>query len=158
MAIPMIMQWLIGTWFVISTDAPIWLKGDKTAPTTTYTLMEHKGEQMLLDETGYTKKEKRKKIVGYDRAMPGCAGGFNWRGKGWLSIARSKWQVRHRDTAGQWAVIAYSKTIFTPAGVDIISRKPTLDAATLTYIYSQMMKDSLVAEHVVKMKAVGQKQ
>jgi hypothetical protein len=126
MSVPLVMQWLIGTWFIISSDAPIWLKGNKESPTLNYTLQEKKSDYRMLDETKYSQKGKHKTIAGYDHSAPGKPKGFVWRGKGALFFVKSKWEVRLQDPAGEWAVIYYSKTLFTPKGADILSRKPTL--------------------------------
>jgi len=45
---------------------------------------------------------------------------YKWRGKGWLKIASSKWQVLGYGEG--WAVTYFAATLFTPAGVDIYSR------------------------------------
>ena len=151
------MQWLIGTWFIISSDAPIWLKGDKTAPTLNYTLIEKKGAYTLLDETKYTKNGKRKTIAGYDHAAPADAAAFVWRGKGMLFFVTSKWRVCLQDEAGEWAVIAYSKTLFTPEGVDIMSRRPALSQSSMAMIRKKMLQDSALAKHVDRLKMIDQK-
>ncbi|KAF8305157.1 hypothetical protein DL93DRAFT_371183 [Clavulina sp. PMI_390] len=48
------------------------------------------------------------------------AASYKWRGKGWLMIASSKWQVL--GYGDDWAVTYFSATLFTPAGIDIYSR------------------------------------
>ena len=59
--------------------------------------------------------------------MPELGSGwaFGWRGKGWLMIASSQWEVLGygSDSQGKdWIVTYFSKTLFTPAGIDIYSR------------------------------------
>jgi len=51
---------------------------------------------------------------------------FSWRGKGWLVIASSKWEILGwgEDLGVGWVVTYFSKTIFTPAGIDIYCRDP----------------------------------
>lgn len=151
------MQWLVGTWFIIASDAPIWLKGNKESPTLNYTLVEQKGTYKLLDETMYCKGNHQKVVAGYDYSAPNKPAGFIWRGKGLLFFVTSKWEVRLQDKEGRWAVIAYSKTLFTPEGVDIMSRTASLDAATLKDIYAQMIQDSMLAKHVGALKQISQK-
>ncbi|KAJ9297507.1 hypothetical protein DTO271G3_4282 [Paecilomyces variotii] len=67
---------------------------------------------------------------------------YHWRGKGWLMIASSKWEVLGYGSAdgggmgveGQsvdWAVTYFAKTLFTPEGIDIYSRPSTKLPATL---------------------------
>ena len=64
----------------------------------------------------------------------GSGWGFSWRGRGWLMIASSQWEILGygTDVAGatpgidgqgkDWMVTYFSKTLFTPAGIDIYSR------------------------------------
>ncbi|KAF3909661.1 hypothetical protein AA313_de0207744 [Arthrobotrys entomopaga] len=57
---------------------------------------------------------------------------YKWRGKGWLMIASSRWQVVGyggrdvREVDGvlegvQWVLTFFEKSLFTPAGVDIMT-------------------------------------
>jgi hypothetical protein len=60
--------------------------------------------------------------------------GYNWRGKGWLMIASSKWEILgYGDDEGgnSWVVTYFAKTLFTPAGVDFYSRRGQLSPATV---------------------------
>ena len=141
-------KFLIGTWFICSTNFPMWTKGDKKNPTFNYTLDEKKGQNVLFDEVKYTKKGKQKSIKGYDYQDEKDPSKFTWRGKGLLFIAKSNWQVVLQDPEGEWAVIYFSKTLFTPEGVDIISRKAKLDEAQLEKIKSKMLQHDLLKKHV----------
>ena len=66
--------------------------------------------------------------------------GYNWRGKGWLAIASSKWEVLgwgdedNVEGGNQWVVTYFAKTLFTPAGVDLYSRKGQLKDDTIAGI------------------------
>jgi hypothetical protein len=139
-----LLQLLSGTWFIISTDFPMWLKPHIYNPTFTYTCIEKRGLTVLLDEVKYLKKGKTNRIAGYDYPDKDNPNKFIWRGKGLLAIAKSNWEVRLTDENRQWAVIYFSKTLFTPAGVDIISRTETLDKATLDYIKAKMASDPVL--------------
>lgn len=86
------MHILVGTWFICSTNFPMWLKDDKQTPTFNYTLTEKKGKQVLLDEVKYTKNGKVRSIVGFDFPDASNDRAFTWKGKGLLSVAKSKWQ------------------------------------------------------------------
>ncbi|KAF2714344.1 hypothetical protein K504DRAFT_486284 [Pleomassaria siparia CBS 279.74] len=65
--------------------------------------------------------------------------GYNWRGKGFLMVASSKWEILgYGDEdleagAGenQWVATYFAKTLFTPAGVDFYSRKGQLKPDTV---------------------------
>lgn len=139
---------LIGTWFIIGSNFPMWLKGDKTDPSFTYTLVQKQGSEVLLDEVRYIKNKKERTITGYDRPDKSNPKAFTWRGSGWLAIASSSWEVKLIDPEGEWAVIWFSKTLFTPEGIDIISRRPQLDAATVSVIREKIMQDPLLKKQL----------
>ncbi|GAB3343000.1 hypothetical protein GCM10027299_58320 [Larkinella ripae] len=143
---------LAGTWFICSTNFPMWLKGDKTGPTFTYTIVQKKNGPVLLDEVKYLKNRKAKTITGFDYPDKTDATTFVWRGKGLLFFAKSTWKVALLDPAGQWAVIWFSKTLFTPEGVDIISRTPRLSSATLEQISALMATDPVLQKHRSSLK------
>ncbi len=70
---------------------------------------------------------------------------YNWRGKGWLVIASSKWEILgHGEEEGSeegnsWVVTYFAKTMFTPAGVDFYSRKGGLRAETVESIKKELV-------------------
>lgn len=144
-------HFLLGTWFICSTNFPMWTKGDKLNPTFNYSLVEGKTE-VMFDEVKFTKKGKPRSIKGYDRPDESDPSKFTWRGKGLLFIAKSKWQVVLKDPQGKWAVIYFSKTLFTPEGVDIISRVPKLTETQLKQIKAEMLKNELLQKHVSSLK------
>lgn len=53
---------------------------------------------------------------------------FKWRGRGWLVVATSRWQVLgcSADVSAEnphaWAVTYFEKTLFTPPGLDVYAR------------------------------------
>lgn len=143
---------LVGTWFICYSNFPMWLKGDKTNPTFNYTITTRKEEKVLLDEVKYIKKGKEKTITGYDHQDANDSTAFVWRGKGILGLLKSKWRVALIDPKGQWAVIAFSKTLFTPEGVDIISRKPEISDETMKEIRRLMEKDAELKKHFDNLK------
>lgn len=147
-----IMHALVGTWFICSTNFPMWLKGDKINPTFTYSLTTKNGNpNVLLDEVTYQKKGKTKTLTGFDYPDPKNASAFVWRGKGVLSLLRSRWSVVLQDPNGQWTVIQFSKTLFTPEGIDIISRTPQLPPKTLDYIKAQIANKPELTSHLATM-------
>lgn len=146
---------LVGTWFMCYSNFPMWLKGDKTEPTFNYTITTRKGEKVLLDEVKYLKNKRQKTITGYDYQDEKDSTAFVWRGKGILGLLKSEWRVALLDPNGQWAVIAFSKTLFTPAGVDIISRKPEISESTLQEIKQLMERDEELRGYLSKMQRIN---
>lgn len=111
--------------------------------------------QRLEDEVAYYTigSTKRSTVVGIDTACGegegGELGAFDWRGKGWLKLVSSHWEVlgwgyvgeggehgsseeRREAPAGEeeeegkeedkWMMTWFSKTVFTPAGIDVYAR------------------------------------
>lgn len=117
---------LAGKWYVVQSNFPMWLKGKKTNPEFNYTVVTRKNQQVLLDEVRYLKRSKEKTLVGYDYPVMGNDRSFIWRGKGMLGFLKSKWRVLYINHEQGWAVIQFKKTLFTPAGTDVISRSKKL--------------------------------
>jgi hypothetical protein len=109
-----LLTFLAGTWFVCSTDFPMWTGGKKTDPQFHYTITEKRGRKVLYDEVTYLKKGRQKTIRGYDYPESSDNSAFSWRGKGLLSIVKSEWKVALKDPGGQWAVIYFPKRCSRP--------------------------------------------
>ena len=82
--------------------------------------------QKLEDIVSYQPLDsnKQKTVIGID-TVGNSTGEWSWRGKGWLKIASSHWEVLgwgDLEGGGQWAVTYFAKTMFTPAGIDIYAR------------------------------------
>ncbi len=73
-----------------------------------------------------TSSDKIKTVKGIETPSGGeNTAAWDWRGKGWLVIASSHWEVLgwgELEGGGGWAVTYFAKTLFTPAGIDIYSR------------------------------------
>jgi hypothetical protein len=84
------------------------------------------------------RNNNRRTVAGYDYPILENDSAFTWRGKGLLFFARSNWEVVLKDPGGEWAVIHFSKTLFTPEGVDILFRTGTPDSVTLASVKQRM--------------------
>lgn len=68
-------------------------------------------------------------MEGIDTPSLDASGGeWDWRGKGWLRVASSHWEVLGwgdlpGEEGNQWVVTFFAKTLFTPAGIDVYSRR-----------------------------------
>ncbi|KAF2251661.1 hypothetical protein BU26DRAFT_516445 [Trematosphaeria pertusa] len=149
---PPTLQWLYGTWSVTHSTLPMWKKNRNVR--ITYTPIPNTSPQQIDDLVSYQplKSTSLKKVHGVDKpfAVPntkpveGGADGelaslaYQWRGKGWLVIASSKWEIlgygEEEDTGKAWVVTYFAKTLFTPAGVDIYCRKGKLKPETVESI------------------------
>ena len=94
-------------------------------------------DDLVRYQTLTSSKEKR--VEGIDTPSAGAKGGeWDWRGKGWLKIATSHWEVlgwgdldsdpmladgKGDGEGNQWVVTYFAKTLFTPAGIDVYSRR-----------------------------------
>ena len=151
-----ILTFLTGTWFICFSNFPMWTKGDKINPTFNYEIMENrKDNNMLSDEVRYIKNGKEKSIKGIDTQSASDSTAFVWRGKGLLKPLSSKWKVALIDEEnGEWAVIYFSKTLFTPEGVDIISKNNSLSNAVWEQIRLRISADPLLAKHLPEIKDI----
>ncbi|WP_213815156.1 hypothetical protein [Glaciihabitans sp. dw_435] len=110
---------LPGTWTVAATNFPMWLGGDRTDPQFTYTLISP-DPLVLGDDVSFTKKTgERGHVRGVDRLQGDT---FVWRGRGLLRVAASHWSVVGVSDDASIVVLRFARTLFTPAGIDVIVR------------------------------------
>ncbi|KAK4055387.1 hypothetical protein OIO90_003225 [Microbotryomycetes sp. JL221] len=144
---------LLGEWRVsVASTLPLWK--DKKNVVIEYNPVKGEASTTLDDLVSYNKRSdkpgtKASTVHGVDRfegtlrdsdqaaQEQSLTGGprWKWRGKGWLVIASSHWQVlghnltsatQSSSTEPQWVVTYFASTLFTPAGLDIYTRQ-TLD-------------------------------
>ena len=173
------LPWLCGTWHVTHSTLPMWK--NKRNVRIMYTRLPGNKLDDLVTYQNIDSKEIQS-VHGID--TPKKDGSYMWRGKGFLKVATSRWEVlgwsgggRHieagvpgadvqrkagagivdindannfqnsnatgisngldpsntgNDETEQWVVTYFAKTPFTPAGIDIYSRKSTgLSEATM---------------------------
>ena len=112
---------LMGTWHIQLTTFPMWLTGTKLRPSLNYGAIPD--DERISDTVTYvTRAGKQKQIQGYDTQNPERSAHFTWRGKGLLALIRSDWIVYHLDSQAGVAGIYFTRTPFTPEGVDIVTR------------------------------------
>lgn len=135
-----------GRWYIVLSNFPMWLKGDKTSPSLNYTV-ETKGVVIgLRDEVISQKRGKQQSIVGFDTPLDSANTRFLWRGKGLLSLLTSRWEIVHLAAHGEWAIIHFEKTLFTPEGYDVIARRKQLSPEMLVDIQSALRECGITAE------------
>ena len=115
-------DFLRGTWHVTHSTLPMW-KSKRNVRISYTPLPDAPGKlDDLVEYQGLT-SEKLKSVHGIDTPHQTFPGSYNWRGKGWLRVASSHWEVIGYGTEeGGWAVTYFAKTLFTPAGIDVYSR------------------------------------
>ena len=161
------LDWLKGTWTVTHSTLPMWKT--KRNVHITYTVLPNNPKHGAVENTSNQlddlveyqplDSDKVKSVHGIDTAAGAEAGEWDWRGKGWLKIASSHWEVlgwgdesgpsgeatsTGNNSESQWAVTYFAKTLFTPAGIDVYSRTDKgLTEETLSAIKTalQDMKD-----------------
>ncbi|MBK7427384.1 MAG: hypothetical protein IPI60_10345 [Saprospiraceae bacterium] len=143
------LELLAGSWYIHYTNFPMWLKGDKLQPTFNYSISDENGKQGLTDIVRYQKNGKSKEIAGFDTPLNAENTQFKWRGKGLLWLFSSRWEVKYYDEKLDWALIYFSRTIATPEGYDIITRKPELTPAqesAIKGILKELGKEGLLTQ------------
>ncbi|KAJ5911765.1 uncharacterized protein N7473_001068 [Penicillium subrubescens] len=140
-------DFLTGTWHVTHSSLPLWkdkrnVKITYTPiPTNTTTNNAAGGDLTKLDDlVQYQSRNpsnpKIHTVHGVDTPSQSNPGAWDWRGKGWLLIASSNWEVLgfgyepktgtvtegEEELGNAWVVTYFAKTLFTPAGIDVYSR------------------------------------
>ena len=152
------MEFLKGHWKITHSSLPLWK--DKKNVTIDYTPLapSSSGVVCIDDWTKYMTMSSSavKSVHGVDTPSPNNPGAFDWRGKGWLKIASSHWEllgwgaVEELGDRGVWMVSYFQKTLFTPAGIDIYSRSERgLDEGLLKEVKATLGR--LEAEDVSKL-------
>lgn len=121
------LEWLEGTWSVTHSTLPMWRKAKNVRITYKIIPPANVSSLTLLDDEVTSEPIARsllpqpKSIRGID--TPDGEGAWNWRGRGWLKIASSHWELLGWGERGgeKWAVTWFAPSMFTPAGVDIYS-------------------------------------
>jgi len=112
---------LLGTWHIVRTNFPMWLNPRNRAPRFEYGAIAGHDDRMS-DCVRYRRGGRDKAIRGVDRQDPGRPCHFTWRGRGLLALLRSEWFVLELDGKAGLAAILFTETLFTPAGLDIVTR------------------------------------
>ncbi|KAF1945625.1 hypothetical protein EJ02DRAFT_338305 [Clathrospora elynae] len=151
------LSWLQGPWNVTHSTLPMWKKSRNVR--ITYTPIPNTSPTQIEDVVTYQSLSSTslKTVHGVDKAFkvpetaPAHTEGdevasmaYNWRGKGWLMIASSKWEILgygdDKATGNSWVVTYFAKTLFTPAGVDFYSRKGSLTPELVQSIESALAR------------------
>ncbi|KAH8157484.1 hypothetical protein CIB48_g10764 [Xylaria polymorpha] len=140
-------EWLCGTWTVTHSTLSMW----RSAQNVRITYTPHKTASSPPDSQGpavndniveYEKKNGKggvRSVLGIEKPDPNIPGAWNWRGKGWLAIASSHWEILgwgerplpNGEGVERWAVTWFAPTLFTAEGIDLYSdRKEGLDKET----------------------------
>ena len=131
--IPPAIDWLSGTWHLTHSTLSMW-KNNRNV-TSSYSIIPTPKDQntpsKLDDTTSYQTltSAKVKSLGGIDTACGTDTSVWDWRGKGWLAIATSHWEIlgygdlpEEAGGSGQWLVTYFTATRFTNAGMSVFSR------------------------------------
>lgn len=120
-------EFMTGAWHVTHSTLPMW-KNNRNV-TITYKPLDSivNDTPQLEDIVQYqpSNSDKVKRILGVDTYSATAFSAWGWRGKGWLKLITSDWEmIGHGVLEGgaQWAVTYFAKTLFTPAGIDIYTK------------------------------------
>jgi len=134
---------LPGRWKMVASNFPLWLGGDRIDPTFTYTVL-GTDPLVMADDVSYTTGNGViKHIAGIDRWH---GEGFQWRGKGLLRILANYWSVPGVSAAGTIAAIRFSKSLMSPAGINIIVREGVEPPEPRAAVASESARFGLSAE------------
>ena len=121
---------LHGDWCVRATSFPMWLDGKRQRPSISYAPDRKGGCHGLIDTVRYDQAGRSRAIRGFDRPLDASNTRFVWRGSGWLFPFVSHWAIRDFNADAGCMFITFDRTLFTPAGCDLLVRNPAMDADT----------------------------
>lgn len=111
------------------------------------------GQALLDDEV--TSEPTQRTLLPHPRSIQGIdtadgEGSWNWRGKGWLKIATSHWEILGWGERGneKWVVTWFAPSMFTAAGVDIYCSEKE-------GISEELYKDIIVALEGIEVKEIA---
>lgn len=133
-----------GRWYIVLTNFPMWLKGDKTSPSLNYTAQARGGIMGLRDEVLSWKNGKQTTILGFDTPEGADNRRFVWRGRGILSLLTSVWELVYIDSTRHWAIIHFEKTLFTPEGYDVVCRAKQLSPKELAAVQVKLAEIGII--------------
>lgn len=144
---------LIGKWHIIRTTFPMWRNGKNTQPTLNYKRLSDSDDSRIEDLVIYQSRGKQKTIRGIDTQDPELPCHFRWRGSGLLALLTSDWYVidlDDRESDGDYRIMAiyFTKTLFTPAGLDIVATSPTPDPADIDACVARIAVAASLRPHV----------
>ncbi|OXG54921.1 hypothetical protein J010_00257 [Cryptococcus neoformans] len=150
-------SWFMGKWGVVWSTLPLWK--DKKDVTITYTPVARRCETRIVEfedlveykTRSSTDGSKTNTIKGIDTLSPGSNGAtFDWKGKGLLFFVHSHWEVlgygKDVEQGLEWAVTYFSKTLFTPAGIDIYVRTIPFSSKSQNLTAREVLLQRLVNE------------
>lgn len=138
---------LEGTWYVNMSNFKMWLKGNKLNPQFNYSTQVNGEVTGLKDVVSYSKNQKIKTIIGFDKPLNTEASKFIWRGKGLLFLFKSKWEIIYETN--EWTLIHFEKTIATAEGYDVISRQKNINEEIINSIKIKLRELGINAELTV---------
>lgn len=144
---------LAGTWHIVRTNFPMWLRGDKRRPCLEYGILD-RDRGTLSDLVTFEKGGRAKSIRGVDRQDPARSCHFTWRGRGLLKLLRSDWYVIDLDRKRGLAAIYFTKTLFTPEGLDVVSRAAIPDDGAVRACLERVEVDPVIAPHVRDLETI----
>ncbi|KXJ96517.1 hypothetical protein Micbo1qcDRAFT_155073 [Microdochium bolleyi] len=141
------LEWLTRTWSVTHSTLSMWRDAQNVRITYKPIPSDGSTPAKIDDLVEYEKKGGSgglKSVAGIDTIDSSHPAAWDWRGKGWLMIASSHWEVlgwgeRPCEAAEggveRWVVTWFAPTLFTKEGLDIYSdRKEGLSKATVDEI------------------------
>ena len=154
------LDWFMRTWCVTHSTLAMWRSARNVRITYTALPAKADGRPRIDDLVEYEPSNKegvRKSVEGIDTEA--SAGGWDWRGKGWLFFVNTHWELlgwgesqRADGQTERWAVTWFAPTVFTKEGIDVYcDQKEGLSDETFKRIDEQLRK--IGAEELVTMVA-----
>lgn len=143
-----------GRWYLQYSGSPMWSKLDISTVTFNYKLL-HRGEKLALeDKVEYMKGGKMRFRLGYDYHYEDIPMTFKWKGIGVNRFFRNRFEIS--ILTEDYMVLFFEKTITSPTGIDILTRRKEISPEYEKQIFSEIEKNQTVNQYLEKVEKVTQ--
>ncbi|KAE8366742.1 hypothetical protein BDV27DRAFT_124890 [Aspergillus caelatus] len=133
---------ILGTWYITRSSSPFWtdkrnvtinLSTDRNTGPIPINSLGSNATVVIVNTTSYQAMNSGpvRSTAGIDRVVTPFSGRnegsitMEWRGSGWLRIASARWEILGwgGEEGDEWMVVFAEKSIFTPMGISLYSRR-----------------------------------
>ncbi|MCJ1348322.1 hypothetical protein MMC31_006553 [Peltigera leucophlebia] len=125
---PPSLEQLLGRWYITHTSSPAWRDKRNVELTFTSRASTSQPYPQIDDRINYQSlsSSKLQTVQGTDTPSQANTWAWTWRGNGWLKLVTSHWEILGHGQLqdhGQWIVVYAQKSVFTPAVINVYTRK-----------------------------------
>lgn len=143
-----------GIWYITASNFPMWHSPKREDPAIHYKIISDE-PYLLEDKVSYKKNGKYTEIHGTDLQTVLRKGVFEWKGKGLLGLLKSKFYFCACNEEMTFMLIYFEKTLFTPEGIDILTRSPHPDEIIFENVHKIIESEPFLKSKSINLKPIA---